>query len=184
MQGLVWNFKPSNIVEVEPHPDWEVVCGLDVGFRDFTAFVVVFTDGYNFYAVDEYFAKERTTSAHAAAIKDLVDKYDADFVFIDHSAAQTKADLAYEYDISCANANKSKLDGVGYVSSIVEWDRLFVDPKCTNLIDTLNNYRWDLRPNKVKEDTVHDDYSHMADALRYALYSYAPNMESLGGIVA
>ena len=184
MQGLVWEFNRKNIMEITPDPSWEVVCGLDMGFRDYTAFCVLMTDGTDFYAVDEYFAKGKATSIHAENIKKLVDRYDADFVFIDHSAAQTKADLAYDYDISCANANKSKLDGIGYVASIVDWDRLYVDPKCVNIIDCLNNYRWDERSNKVKEDTVHDDYSHMADALRYAMYTYAPNMDMIGGLSA
>lgn len=182
MQGLVWSLSNKNIVRVERDPSWEVVAGLDMGFRDHTAFVVCLTDGYNWYIVAEYFSREKATSVHARAIKSLVEYWDVDFVFIDHSAAQTKADLAYDYDISCANANKSKLDGIGYVSSIVEWDRLFVDPDCTNVLECLENYRWDLRPNKIKEDTVHDDYSHVADAIRYALYTYSPNLEGVGGI--
>jgi phage terminase large subunit len=183
MQGLVWEFNRDNIIKIDNiDPSWEVICGLDVGFRDHTALVVAMTDGQNVYIVDEYFSAEKATSIHAIKIKELIEKYDADFVFIDHSAAQTKADLAYDYDISCANANKSKLDGIGYVSSLIDWDRVFVDPKCVHVIDSLNNYRWDLRPNKVKEDTVHDEFSHMADAIRYAIYSYAPNMEGIGGI--
>jgi len=184
MQGLVWDLNKENIIRIEPCGDWEVICGLDMGFRDMTAFVVVMTDGYNYYVVAEYLDNKKATSQHALKIKELVDFYEADFVYIDHSAAQTRQDLAYDYDISCANANKSKLDGIGYISSIIDWDRLFVDPSCTNVLDCLNNYRWDLRSNKVKEDTVHDQYSHMADALRYAIYSYAPNVAGLGGIIA
>jgi len=182
MQGLVWSFNLNNIVKVVPNPGWEVICGLDMGFRDATAFVVVLTDGHNYYIVDEYKAAGKTTAEHAREIKKLVDYWDADFVYIDHSAAQTKADLAYDYDISCSNANKSKLDGIGYVSSIIDHDRLFVDPKCTHVLECLAAYRWDLRPNKVKEDTVHDDFSHIADAIRYCIYSYAPNVDSIGGI--
>ena len=182
MQGLVWSFNHNNIIKVQPHSNWEVICGLDVGFRDHTAFVVALTDGHNYYIVDEYFSAEKATSVHARELKRMVDYWDADFVYIDHSAAQTKADLAYDYDISCANANKSKLDGIGYVSSLVDHDRLFIDPKCKHVLECLENYRWDLRPNKLKEDTVHDKFSHMADAIRYALYSYSPNIDSIGGI--
>jgi len=181
-QGLVWEFNKDNIRVVETDPDWEVICGLDMGFRDATALVVILTDGHTAYVVDEYLAVGKATSVHAAEIKRLVDKYDADFVYIDSSAAQTRADLAYDYDITCTKANKSKLDGIGYVSSLVDWDRLFVAPTCTHTIAALQNYRWDMRPNRVKEDTIHDEYSHISDALRYALYSYAPNMDGIGGI--
>ena len=182
MQGLVWEFNKNNIVEFEIDPQWDVIAGLDMGFRDLTAFVVAYTDGHNIYIVDEYMDHQKATSIHAGKIKQFVDDYDVDFVYIDHSAAQTKYDLAYDYDIACVNANKSKLDGIGYVASLTDWDRIFVHPRCESVLTTFDNYRWDLRPNKIKEDTVHDEFSHMGDAIRYALYSYAPNMESAGGL--
>jgi hypothetical protein len=75
MQGLVWELKPTQIIRVEPHAEWEVICGLDMGFRDHTSLIVVLTDGHNYYVVDEYFAKGKTTSAHAEKIKELVDKW-------------------------------------------------------------------------------------------------------------
>lgn len=181
-QGLIWELNRACIMEIEPGEDWDVIAGLDIGFRDATAMVVVLTDGYNFYVVDEYLATEKATSKHAEIIKEKYDAWEIDFAYIDHSAAQTKYDLAYDYDISTTNANKSKLDGIGYVASIVDWDRLFISPSCVHTIDAINNYRWDLRPGKIKEEPVHDDYSHISDALRYALYSYAPNMENISGL--
>jgi len=181
-QGLVWDFNTSNIVPIDRAPNMDVICGLDIGFRDHTAMVVLLTDGHNYYAVEEYLEKEKATAKHGERIKDIVDRWDADFVYIDHTAAQTKYDLAYEYGVTCANANKSKLDGIGYVASIVENNRLYVDPSCEHLIAALNNYRWDIRPGRTKEDVVHDEYSHLADALRYAMYSYSPNVDPLGGL--
>jgi hypothetical protein len=36
----------------------------------------------------------------------------------------------------------------------------------------LDQYQWDTGANLIKERPKHNEYSHMADALRYALYSY------------
>ena len=83
------------------------------------------------------------------------------------------------FDISTNNAKKSVLDGIGYVASIVDHNRLFVDPKCKHTIAMLENYVWDNREGLIQEKPKHDKYSHMGDALRYALYSHAYNVEPL-----
>jgi len=64
------------------------------------------------------------------------------------------------------------------VQSLIESGRLLVDPSCENVLAMFDQYRWD-DGNKdkssktiVKERPIHDQYSHMADAVRYALYTY------------
>ena len=79
-----------------------------------------------------------------------------------------------------AVSKKSILDGIGYVSSIIEHGRLFVDKSCTELINCLDNYRWDDRPGLLNERPMHDEFSHMADALRYALYTHSYNVDTIG----
>lgn len=151
-----------------------MIAGLDMGYKDHTAFVVVGYDFKNdvFYVLDEYMENEKVTSQYAADIKELVDKWEPDFIFIDASAAQTKADLAYDYDIITTSAKKSVLDGIGYVASLVDSDRIFVDPKCVKVLEAFDGYAWDPNPNLIKEKPLHNHASHMADALRYALYSH------------
>ena len=38
--------------------------------------------------------------------------------------------------------------------------------------DCLDQYQWDPNPNLAREKPKHNMASHMADALRYALYSF------------
>ena len=137
--------------------------------------IVVATDG-RLFLVDEYQDNEKTTEGHALCIQALLDKWDIDFVYIDSAAAQTKHDLAMMYDISCVNAKKAKNEGISYMSSKMEHDRLLTDRRCVHAIAAFDNYRWDLREGKTKEEPVHDDYCHMADAIRYALYTHAANI--------
>jgi len=182
VQGLVWNFdKKKCIVEFfkDPSIEWEIIAGLDLGFKDPTACIVLATDGHDFYVVDEYIATSSTTAVHATAIQKLIDKWDIDFIYVDPAGAQTIYDFAVTYDISCIKAKKSVLDGIGYVSSIVDHDRLFVDKTCDNTIKMLANYRWDEREMLINEKAVHDEHSHPADAMRYAMYSYSESVDSL-----
>ena len=39
-------------------------------------------------------------------------------------------------------------------------------------LSCLDQYQWDPNPNLAKEKPKHNRASHMADALRYALYSF------------
>lgn len=186
-EGQIWNLESRHIIghencvdengvpRVIPDRDsFDMIAGLDMGYKDHTAFVVVGYDFKNdvFYVLDEYMENEKVTSQYAADIKELVDKWEPDFIFIDASAAQTKADLAYDYDIITTSAKKSVLDGIGYVASLVDSDRIFVDPKCEKVLEAFDGYAWDPNPNLIKEKPLHNHASHMADALRYALYSH------------
>lgn len=174
-EGQIFNFNAEESSEDLSMREWqgmEGVIGLDVGFRDATAAVVILTDGENYYIVDEYYESERTTEQHAAAIKELEEKWDVTFIFVDSAAQQTRYDWAVNYDLSTMNAKKSLLDGIGYVQSVIENKRLTVHTGCTEVLGMLDQYRWDPNPSLMKEKPKHDRWSHMADALRYALYSF------------
>jgi len=182
MQGQIWELKKDNIVDVDLSKleILDVIMGIDMGFRDSSAFVVVATDGVDFYIVDEYLKNEKATSMYAEAIQVLIDRWDIDFIYIDSASQQTRYDLAYDYDITCTNARKSVLDGIGYVSSIIEHDRLFVDESCVEVINCLDNYVWDAKEGLLNERPKHDMHSHMADAIRYSLYSHSFNVDTIG----
>lgn len=153
---------------------YETLMGIDPGYKDATgALVLKFdTELDHFYLIWDYEKAERTTEQHAEEFGTIIEQLDVDLVFIDSAAAQFRQDLATMYDIPSNKANKSLLDGIAYVQTIVENHKLTVDIGCTAALDMLRNYRWDNRDNLITVKPVHDKFSHIADALRYALYSY------------
>ena len=174
-EGQIWNFNYEECVQDLESFDtrgMDIISGLDVGFKDPTAFCVIAYDGEKFYILEEYYAAERTTEEHASYLGEIMERRDVDYCFIDAAAAQTRYDLAQNYDITTTNAKKSVLDGIGMVASLVDNDRLIVDQRCTEVLRCLDQYRWDPNPNLMREKPLHDSSSHMADALRYALYSF------------
>lgn len=161
--------------EFERTDGLDFIAGLDPGYKDPTAFIVLAYDQTKdvFHVVAEYLKNEAVTSEHAVAFQSLIDQYGVEVIFIDSAAAQFASDLAYTYEIATIKANKNVLPGISYVQNILERDRLLVDPSCVHTIAMLDQYRW--KPdtgNSNKETPLHDVHSHMADALRYALYSY------------
>ena len=176
-EGQIWKFNFEGQVKDLSQLDtsnMDVFAGLDVGFKDPTAMCVIAYDWDEdkYYLVDEYFNAERTTEQHAAEIQKLIERWDIDFIYIDSAAQQTRFDFAQNYDISTINAKKSVLDGISHVAGIADNDKLFVDQECKETLKCLDSYQWDPNPNLLKEKPKHNMASHMADGLRYALYSF------------
>ena len=176
-EGQVWSFNHEECIADLSNFDtsrMDVFAGLDVGYKDPTAFCVMAYDWdeEKFYLVDEYLDSERTTEQHAIEIQKLIDKWEIDYIYIDSAAAQTRFDFAQNYDISTINAKKSVLDGIGHVAGIVDNKKLIVDQKCRESLMSLDQYQWDPNPNLLKEKPKHNQASHMADAMRYALYTF------------
>lgn len=176
-EGQIWNFNHEECVENLEELDtskMDIFSGLDVGYRDPTAFCVIGYDwdSEKYYLLDEYLDAEKTTEQHAAEIRRLVEKWNIDYIYIDSAAQQTRFDFAQNYDISTINAKKSVLDGIAHVAGIVDNGNLIVDQRCKESLSCLDQYQWDPNPNLAREKPKHNMASHMADALRYAMYSF------------
>ena len=182
-EGQIWTFNheqcTADLSELDTRK-MDVFAGLDVGYKDPTAFCVIAYDWdeKKYYLLDEYLDSERTTEQHAVQIQKLIEKYDIDYIYIDSAAQQTRYDFAQNYDISTINAKKSVLDGIGHVAGVVDNDSLIVNQTCKHALTSLDQYQWDPNPNLMKERPKHDMSSHMADALRYALYSFETSVTS------
>lgn len=197
-EGQIWSFSNDDIIDATPLinrvleflPANEVIAGLDVGFRDHTALAVIHVetnkDGFNEYTIiDEYMAQQRSTEQHAIEIADKVATYDIDFIFIDSAAAQTRFDLAAMYDITTINAKKSIIDGIGAVGAVIDNRRLKVHEECVESIYALRNYKWKGKSAEgvwdiETEKPEHNRASHMASAIRYAIYTYELGMGGVG----
>lgn len=176
-EGQIYKFNSEKCVQDLSYLDYsklERFAGIDIGFKDPTACIVIGRDWETgkYYVLKDYLSGEARTSEHAAKVKELMEKYEFDTIYIDAAAAQTRFDWAYDYNIPTIGAKKSINDGIAFVQNIVEKDLLIVDENCHDTLAMLDQFRWDDRPNLEKEKPVHDQYIHMADALRYAVYSH------------
>jgi phage terminase large subunit len=98
-EGQIWNFNHEECVSNNEELDtskMDVFAGLDVGYRDPTAFCVIAYDWdeKKYYVLDEYLDAERTTEQHADKIREMIEKYDIDYIYIDSAAQQTRFDFA------------------------------------------------------------------------------------------
>jgi len=182
LEGQIYELKDQQIIEFDRDKVeiWDTIAGLDIGFRDPTAIIVAVTDGHNYYIIDEDQFVPKATSQIAEMVQGKLNRHNMDFIYIDAAAKQTAQDLAYEFDIGTLKAKKDQLPGIGYVQSLIEHDRIFVDESCHNVIATLQNYRWDDKEGLLNERPKHDQFSHIADAIRYAFYTHSYNIDTIG----
>lgn len=174
-QGQIYQLdSETQIADYVPADGDESIAGCDPGYRDPTAFVVIVYQPSidKYHVVDEYLKSEATTDKHAIAFQELIQKWSIDPIFIDSAAPQFASDLAYLYDIATIKAKKDVLPGIAYVQTLVESGRLVVSPHCVHTLAMLDQYRWDTKETLTTEKPLHDEFSHMADALRYALYTF------------
>jgi phage terminase large subunit len=181
-EGQIFHCNEQDVMEYEKMDRDEAIAGVDPGYRDPTAFVVII---YNqqldyFHIVDEYLEAERNTKEHVLGKEGedpsncfdaYIEKWKIETIFIDSAAAQFANDLAYIYNIATINAKKDVLPGIAYVQTLLETGRLKVAPHCTETLRAFDQYQWDTKEGLQKEKPLHAD-SHLPDAIRYALYSF------------
>jgi len=175
-EGQIYTeFKQEYVIDNLPSDlRGEAIAGCDPGYRDATAWINIIYD-YNtdiFYVVEDYCESERTTSEHAKHFASMIEHWKIEIVFIDSAAAQFASDLAYSYNIATTKAKKDVLPGILYIQTLIQQGRLMVLRSCRHVLAMLDQYRWDDRETLTREKPKHDQYSHIADALRYALYTY------------
>lgn len=163
----------TTIDEFEPHDGCEYIAGLDPGYKDPTAFIVICYSSRDdcFYIVDEYLESEAVTSKHAEVIKEFINKWGIELIFIDSAAAQFAADLAYIHDIATTKGKKDTLAGIAVIQTLIEQGKFKILSHCTKTLEAFDQYRWDDRETLTKEKPIHT-HSHIPDAIRYAIHTY------------
>lgn len=174
-EGKIWNLSPDCVREdIELGRNRDVIAGLDLGYKDATALCVVAYDWdiEKFIIFAEYMDSEKTSDKHAEEILKMQEKCGIDYIYIDSANQQQRFDLAQIWGVSTNNAKKSVLDGINYIAALCDNDQVLVDASCKEVLYAFDQYQWDPKTTLIKEKPLHNDASHMADAIRYAIYSY------------
>ncbi len=162
-EGLVYdNFTEEHIKELEIKPFWHIFAGLDFGATNPTACVFIATDGEIFYAFDEIYTPNITLDGLAEKIK----KRKAKVVYHDPSGKGFARELKLR-GVNTQPAENEVLAGIFYVRELLENKKLFVSPKCENLIQEFGLYTWE-----EGKDKPIKAFDHAMDALRYALFTW------------
>lgn len=166
----------------------------DYGTQNATVFLLwqSGSDG-KWYCVDEYYYSgrdedsQKTDNAYADDLETFIGDKPIEAIIIDPSAASFIA-LLRQRGYRIKKARNDVLDGIRFVGTMLNLQKIFFHSKCKNTIKEFSSYVWDSKACERGEDKPIKQHDHAMDAVRYFCYTiiYKPtaklNTNITGGI--
>jgi phage terminase large subunit len=181
-EGLVYKEfnHEKHIIAPFPIPnDWRFYRGLDFGKEHPTVSLVMATDGYTMYVIDEYYQRQRLVDYHVQQMAEQHKRLPlTNSVFLPSiiTISDHDAQLRMEYEargVSSIPAQKERISGVETVQSLFSQDRIKIFSTCQKTIWELGKYHYPgedgkgrLKPGEKADDPV-KEYDDCLDTLRY-----------------
>jgi hypothetical protein len=175
--SLVLHYNGNNIVEELPSDVWTYALGVDLGFNDATAFVVVAFNSYRreLYVTRTEKYKEIDITDTANVIKRLQLRYGCEFTIIDASNLQAVEEMRRRHGLSIMPAEKSnKGEFLCLLDDEIRQGYVKVLRVAEELITEGNKVVWDDSKTKLSVAEGCDD--HLTHAFLYVWrYCYQYN---------
>jgi phage terminase large subunit len=155
--------------------------GLDWGYsNDPTAIVKILANAktQEIFVCDEVYLFGASNDDIFKAIKDR--GWENCLIYADSSDPRTNSEMRIKGVKRLRAVSKKKIGGINYVIAGIQKlqdFKIYVHPKCVNMIIELNLYRWDVDKNTGRTINMPiDESNHLCDSLRYAASTLArPN---------
>ncbi len=154
---------------------WHVSC--DYGTQNATVFLLWGKDEAGKWICHrEYYhsgrseAAQKTDSEYADDLEAWLGDVQPEKIVIDPSAASFIAELK-KRGHRIKKANNDVLNGIRFVASLLNRDRIAVSASCENTIQEFASYVWDEKAAERGEDKPIKQFDHCMDALRYFCYT-------------
>lgn len=167
-EGLIYENvekKVLNFGDFVGKPQFKAFYGLDFGFTDPTAFVMGFYDAECIYVLKEIYAAGLTNQAIANQIKSL--GVTGEIVYCDAAEPKSIEELR-KAGINARPAVKGP-DSVLFGIQQIQNYKIVYDSSCSNFDIEIQNYCWTKDRQGKTTDKPDHEFSHLMDALRYAL---------------
>lgn len=170
-EGLVyenWEEREFDYKDISKRKNVVSAFGLDFGYtNDPTAFIccLVDKDTKELFIFDEHYQKAMTNNMIAEMLK--YKGFSKEIITADSAEPKSIDEIKRLGIRRIRPAQKGKdsiLNGIQFIQDY----KIYIHPKCQNVLVELSNYVWDTKEGQVINKPI-DDYNHLMDALRYAL---------------
>lgn len=145
----------------------EVIAGIDFGFNNPTALLLIGIKDREVFIFDEFYKSHLTFPEIIEGIKEKFKAWEINpIIYCEHDPEKMRElELA---GFSVLPAKKDLLAGIGLLRSL----KIHIHPRCANTIKEIQGYKYkeDRNGNLLEEPVKFND--HALDALRYAVYTY------------
>lgn len=178
--------RKNNIKLCGRDPKFQVMVGMDFNVNPMTAVIFQCIDNV-IYVIDEIYQMGSRTETMGEY---LLKHYGAGLEIIPDSTGikQTTNSNRSDHEILKAmgfrvayNKNPARMDRYNVVNNLLEKGRLFISPKCVNLLKDLEQVSF--KPGSSQLDTSHDKtLTHISDALGYGAWYCFPILKPSSGV--
>lgn len=155
----------------------EYYVSCDYGTQNATVFLLWSREAQGkWVCVREYYysgrdeERQKTDTRYADDLEVWLDGIKPKKIVIDPSAASFIAELK-ERGYQIKKAKNDVLDGIRYVASLLNNNRIAFSKTCENTILEFNSYTWDIKASESGEDKPIKQHDHAMDACRYFCYT-------------
>lgn len=156
------------VAEIRKRNKIKAAFGLDFGFTDPTSFICCLIDEANkeIFVFDEWYKENVTNETIYNAIWSM--GY-ADQVIVADSAEPKSIQELRNLGLNKIRPARKGRDSVLYGIQLIQQYKIIIRPQCTKSLTDITNYHWDTNKKGEPIDRPNHDFSHAADALRYAV---------------
>jgi phage terminase large subunit len=176
MTGLVYEIPPESIIDPKDIMSLanQIIIGVDFGYSDCAAIVVIYIVGNIFYIADEWKQSKRTNAEIIQVLKNKLTEHRATMIFPD-SAEPDRAEEMRRAALPVYETVKDIEGGISFVQQLIREKRLLVFNNCKELIQEAEMYHYpEIKEGKEVKEVPVKVNDHLMDAMRYAIYSYKP----------
>ena len=182
--GLIYDsFDHENLYEhPQDNPNFYIV-GIDYGTSNATAAVLCgirpnrwpqITVESEYYYDSVKSGRQKTDDELASDIKRFISHRNVSGIYVDPSAASLKLELRNK-GLPVIDAKNDVIPGIKVVSKFIAGKNIVIQKGCKTLIEVMQSYCWDPAAADRGEDKPLKKFEHIADALRYAIYTRFTN---------
>lgn len=143
------------------------IAGVDWGWEHYGSIVVVGKSIDNkYYVIEEHAKQHNDIDIWVGIAKDIKKRY-GNISFYCDSARQEYVEKFLVSGIKAFNANKSVMEGISTVATLIKNNEFFVIDKVVRFRQEIYNYVW-AKSDKDEPIKLYDD---VLDSIRYAIYS-------------
>jgi len=177
MTGLVYQLRDSHIILPKELKTEITLGGIDWGYTNPAALIVIkYADGC-WYIVDEWYEVGKTTREVIEAAMALNEKWGVNRWYADSAnpekIAETKGSGVYV--LPYVKEKDAITAGISYIQQELNENRLFVFSTCKNTLTEFESYHYPEESEKKQVKDLPEPYdNHLMDAMRYTIHSFKP----------
>jgi hypothetical protein len=171
---LVYRYQPgrNDYQDLPAHPRgrWHHVLGVDLGYNDPSAFVLVSYHDHdpNLYVRSAWKKSSLDVTDVATRIRTYTERYDIDAIVIDNANKQAVEEMKNRFSLPLTPANKTgKADFIEIMNGEFIQGKIKFSPDCKPLADEMTGLVWDERVLPRKEEHPACP-NHCSDAVLYS----------------